>query len=135
MLVSRGAQAPHLTAEAPAGTTVEFRLTLTPDWSSQAAAIGGGPLLVASGKAVFRADESFDDSVLNARGARSAVGQLADGRILLVTVEGGGSAYSAGMTNYELASAMARLGAVTAMGLGSGRRRAWPSTARCSRAR
>ncbi len=48
------------------------------------------------------------------------IGQLADGRILLVTVEGGGSAYSAGMTNYELASAMARLGAVTAMGLGSG---------------
>jgi len=120
VLVSRGAQAPHLTAEAPAGTTVEFRLTLTPNWSSQAAAIGGGPLLVLNGKAVFRADESFDDSVLNARGARSAVGQLADGRILLVTVEGGGSAYSAGMTNYELASAMARLGAVTAMGLGSG---------------
>ncbi len=120
VLVSRGAQAPHLTAEAPAGTTVEFRLTLTPNWSGQVAAIGGGPLLVANGKAVFRADESFDDSVLNARGARSAVGQLADGRILLVTVEGGGSAYSAGMTNYELASAMARLGAVTAMGLGSG---------------
>jgi len=120
VLVSRGAQAPHLTAEAPAGTTVEFRLTLTPNWSGQAAAIGGGPILVANGKPVFRGDESFDDSVLNARGARSAVGQLADGRILLVTAEGGGSAYSAGMTNYELASAMARLGAVTAMGLGSG---------------
>jgi flagellar hook assembly protein FlgD len=58
--------------------------------------------------------------VLNARGARSAVGQLADGRILLVTAEGGGSAYSAGMTNYELAVAMAHLGAVTAIGLGSG---------------
>ena len=120
VLVSRGAQAPHLTAEAPAGTTVEFRLTLTPNWSGQAAAIGGGPILVANVKPVFRGDESFDDSVLNARGARSAVGQLADGRILLVTAEGGGSAYSAGMTNYELASAMARLGAVTAMGLGSG---------------
>ena len=69
---------------------------------------------------MFRANESFDDAVLNARGARSAVGQLADGRILLVTAEGGGSAYSAGMTNYELANAMVNLGAVTAMGLGSG---------------
>ena len=120
MLVARGAQAPHLTAEAPAGTTVEVRLTLTPDWSGMAGAIGGGPVLVTGGKPVFRANESFNDPVLAARGARSAVGQLSDGRILLVTVEGGGSAYSAGMTNYELAVALARLGAVTAMGLGSG---------------
>ena len=120
VLVSRGAQAPHLTAEAPQGTTVEIRPTLTPNWSSQLAAIGGGPLLVSDGKAVFRADEAFDDSVLNVRGARSAVGQLPDGRILLVTVEGGGSAYSAGMTNYELANALVHLGAVSAMGMGSG---------------
>jgi flagellar hook assembly protein FlgD len=58
--------------------------------------------------------------VLNRRSARSAVAQLGDGRILLVTVEGGGSAYSSGMTNYELAVALAQLGAQTAMGLGSG---------------
>ena len=120
VLVARGAQAPHLTAEAPAGTTVEVRLTLTPDCSGMASAIGGGPLLVAGGTPVFRANESFNDPVLAARGARSAVGQLSDGRILLVTAEGGGSAYSVGMTNYELAVALARLGAVTAMGLGSG---------------
>src|SRR5581483_11048961 len=50
----------------------------------------------------------------------SAIGQLPDGRILLVTVEGGGSDYSAGMTNYELANALVHLGAVTAMALGSG---------------
>ena len=37
-----------------------------------------------------------------------------------MTVEGGGSSYSAGMTNYELAVALVRLGARTAMGLGSG---------------
>ena len=120
VLVSRGGQEPHLVAEAPAGTTVEIRPTLTPNWSSQLAAIGGGPVLVAKGKAVFRADEQFDDSVLDTRGARSAVGQLANGQILLVTAEGGGAAYSAGMTNYELAETMVRLGAVTAMGLGSG---------------
>jgi hypothetical protein len=120
VLVSRGAQAPHLSAEAPVGQTVEIRPTLTPSWNGKLAAIGGGPLLVAGGKAVFRTNEAFDDSVLNARDARSAVGQLPDGRILLVTVEGGGSAYSVGMTSYELAGAMVRLGAVTAMGLGSG---------------
>jgi hypothetical protein len=120
VLVSRGGQAPHLTAEAPVGTTVEIRPTLTPSWSGMASAIGGGPLLVSGGKPVFRARESFDDALLNTRGARSAVGQLSDGRILLVSVEGGGSAYSAGMTNYELAVALARLGAQTAMGFGSG---------------
>ena len=120
VLVARGGQAPHLTAEAPVGTTVELRPTLTPNWSGMASAIGGGPLLVSAGKPVFRARESFGDPVLSRRSARSAVAQLSDGRILLVTVEGGGSSYSAGMTNYELAVALVRLGARTAMGLGSG---------------
>ena len=120
VLVSRGGQAPHLTAEAPAGTTVEIRPTLTPNWSGTASAIGGGPVLVSDGKPLFRARESFGDAVLNRRSARSAVAQLSDGRILLATVEGGGFAYSVGMTNYEFAVALARLGAQTAMGLGSG---------------
>jgi Phosphodiester glycosidase/FlgD Ig-like domain len=120
VLVSRGGQAPHLTAEAPVGTTVEIRPTLTPNWSGMRGAIGGGPQLVAGGKPVFRSRESFGDPVLNQRSARSAVGQLADGRILFVTVEGGSSAYSAGMTNFELAVALVQLGAQVAYGLGSG---------------
>lgn len=120
VLVSRGGQAPHLSAEAPAGTTVEIRPTLTPNWSGMASAIGGGPLLVAAGKPVFRAREAFGDPVLTRRSARAAVGQLSDGRILLAVVEGGSSAYSAGMTNYELAVALSRLGAQTAVGLGTG---------------
>jgi flagellar hook assembly protein FlgD len=120
VLVARGNQAPHLSAEAPVGTTVQIRLTLTPSWNTMSGAIGGGPALVADGKPVFRANESFGDPVLNARTARSAVGRLPDGRILLVTAEGGSLGYSAGMTNYELATAMARLGAVTAMSLGTG---------------
>jgi flagellar hook assembly protein FlgD len=120
VLVSRGNQAPHLTAEAPAGTTIEIRPTLTPNWRGMRAAIGGGPQLVAGGKPLFRAREAFGDPVLNQRSARSAIGQLADGRILLVTVEGGTSAYSVGMTNFELAVAMSRLNAQVAYGLGSG---------------
>jgi hypothetical protein len=120
VLVSRGTQAPHLTAEAPAGTTIEIRPTLTPNWSGMRGAIGGGPQLVAGGKPVFRSRESFGDPVLNQRSARSAVGQLADGRVLFVTVEGGLSAYSSGMTNFELAVALVQLGAQSAYGLGSG---------------
>jgi Phosphodiester glycosidase/FlgD Ig-like domain len=120
VLVARGNQAPHLADEAPAGTTVEIRPTLTPNWSGMRGAIGGGPQLVAGGKPVFRSRESFGDPVLNQRSARSAVGQLPDGRILFVTVEGGSSAYSAGMTNFELAVALVQLGAQVAYGLGSG---------------
>lgn len=120
VLVSRGNQAAHLTAEAPAGTTVEIRPTLTPNWRDMRGAIGGGPQLVADGKPLFRSRESFGDPVLNRRSARSAIAQLNDGRILLVTVEGGTSAYSVGMTNYELASTLARLGSRVAFGLGSG---------------
>jgi flagellar hook assembly protein FlgD len=120
VLVARGNQAAHLQAEAPAGSTVQVRPTLTPNWGSMRSAIGGGPQLVAAGKAIFRSKESFGDPVLNRRSARSAVGQLKDGRILLVTVEGGTSAYSVGMTNFELASTMARLGAQVAFALGSG---------------
>src|SRR5262249_10282584 len=55
VLVARGNQAAHLTAEAPAGATVEFRPTLTPNWNSMTAGIGGGPLLVQNRKPVFRA--------------------------------------------------------------------------------
>ncbi len=120
VLVARGAQAADLTTEAPVGRSVEVRLTLTPDWSAMTSALGGGPLLVSGGKPVFDAMESFGASIVNNRYARSAVGQLSDGRILLVTVEGGNPAYSIGMTSYELAVAMARLGSVTAVGLGYG---------------
>jgi hypothetical protein len=83
-------------------------------------AIGGGPLLVQGGRPVFRANEAFDPTLLNPRASRSAVGQLRDGRIVLVTVDGGLPGYSVGVTNFELAVALQRLGAVTAMALGSG---------------
>jgi hypothetical protein len=48
------------------------------------------------------------------------VGQRADGRVLLVTVDGDQPGYSVGMTTFELALTMARLGCVTASGLGAG---------------
>jgi flagellar hook assembly protein FlgD len=120
VVVARGTQAPILAKEAPAGTSMFFRMALTPDWSGMAGAIGGGPMLVQKGRAIFRAGEAFGGALLNPRMSRSAAGQLADGRILLVTTDGGQAGYSVGMTNFELAVAMRQLGAVTAMALGSG---------------
>ena len=52
---------------------------------------------------------------------RAAVGQLADGRIVLVAVDGSQPGYSVGLTSFELAQTMQRLGAVTASALESGR--------------
>jgi flagellar hook assembly protein FlgD len=120
VLVARGTQAAALARDAPAGTTLFLRLSLTPDWSGMVSAIGGGPVIVQDAKPVFRANEDLGAALLNRRTPRSAVGQLADGRIALVTVDGGGGGYSVGMTNFELALAMIRLGAVRAMALGSG---------------
>jgi hypothetical protein len=120
VLVGRRAEAAQVVAEAKLGGQVEVRLTLSPDWSALSGAIGGGPLLVLNGRAVFDAGEAFAPGNLNARAPRGAVGQLADGRIVFVTAEGGDPAYSVGMSSYSLAVELVRLGAVTAFGLGSG---------------
>jgi flagellar hook assembly protein FlgD len=121
VLVGRGSvHAAQLREEAPVGAQVEIKLTLTPDWSGLASALGGGPLLVSGGRAVFPDGESFPSGALNAREARGAVGELSHGRIVFVTVEGGGPAYSVGLSSYELALELVKLGATTAIGLGSG---------------
>lgn len=121
VLVARGTGAQRLVEEAPAGTTVTVRLLLNPDWigASVVDAIGGGPVLVRDGKPVFRHFEAFTTTQL-ARNPRTGVGQLADGRIVLVVVDGRQPGYSVGMTNFELAQTMVRLGAVTASALDAG---------------
>ena len=120
VLVARGAQTTYLGAEAPVGSQVTVRLTLTPSWAGITDAIGGGPVLVRNGKAVFRSNELFATATLATRAPRTAVGQLADGRIVLVTVDGSRPGYSIGMTSFELALALQHLGAVQASGLDGG---------------
>jgi exopolysaccharide biosynthesis protein/flagellar hook assembly protein FlgD len=120
VLVARGSSASKLTAEAPVGTVVTARLTFNVDWSAVTDAIGGGPVLLRAGKPVFRANEGFTAGQLAPRNPRTAVGQRADGRIVLVAVDGRQPGYSVGMTNFELALTMMRLGCVTASGLDAG---------------
>jgi len=121
VLVSTGSDAAKLQAEAPEGTRLTVRLILPDSWSSVVSAVGGGPQLVKGGRALFTTGESFDRLDLTTRQTRTAVGQLADGRVILVAVDGGRPGYSVGMTSYELAKTMAGLGAVTAVGLQYGR--------------
>lgn len=121
VLVARGADlVTQLEKEAPVGQPVTVHLTLTPDWSALPSAIGGGPLLVRNGKAVFSNGEAFRPGFLQSRMARGAIGQLADGRIVLVTAESGTTAYSVGLSSYDLALELVKLGAVTGVGLGTG---------------
>jgi Phosphodiester glycosidase/FlgD Ig-like domain len=120
VLLARGAAASALRAEAPVGATVTVTLSLKPDWPGIVAAVGGGPQIVRDGAPVFRSGEAFTTNQLGLRAPRSAVGQLADGRIVLVAVDGREPGYSVGMTNFELAQALVRLGARTGMALDSG---------------
>lgn len=120
VLVARGVAAAKLQAEAQPGTTVTLRLILQPDWATVADAIGGGPVIVRDGAPVYAANEAFTTSQLVPRGPRTAVGQRADGSILLVTTDGRQPGYSVGMTNFELAQTLVRLGAVRGMALDGG---------------
>ena len=121
VLVGRGANgAGRLASEAPLGSNVTVRLTLTPDWSGVLDAVGGGPALVREGRPIFRSNEGFTIDQLVPRHPRSAVGQTQDGRLVLVTVDGRRPGYSVGMTNFELALLLMRQGAWTGAALDGG---------------
>lgn len=120
VLAARGTQAQRLAIEASASQLVTVRLVLRPEWRDVPEALGGGPLIVRNGKPIFNAAEDFGSYHLNRRHPRTAIGQRADGRIIMVVVDGRRPGYSAGMTNFELAQTMIRLGAYTASALDAG---------------
>jgi hypothetical protein len=120
VLVGRGVSAGRLASEAPVGEHVTVRLILRPQWDGVVDAVGGGPLIVKDGRPVFRALEQFTSNQLSLRQPRTAVGQRADGRVVFAATDGRQPGYSTGMTNFELAQTMVRLGAVTASALDAG---------------
>lgn len=120
VLMAAGTAATALAAETPVGTPVTARLILQPAWTGITSALGGGPVLVRNGVAVFRSLEDFTNDQVTERDPRAGVGQLADGRVILVAVDGNQPGYSVGLTNFELAQTMQRLGAVTASAVDSG---------------
>jgi Phosphodiester glycosidase/FlgD Ig-like domain len=108
-----------LLRRARVGRTVVLRIGLRNWWDDVPNALGGGPLLVQNGEPVLSAGEDFTRDQLFGRHPRTAVGQLADGRIIFVTVDGR-SWFSIGLRISKLAQEMARLGAVTAMAFDGG---------------
>ena len=114
-----GERRQDLFAEGQLGYWVKLHVGLSPWWSDVTDAIGGGPRLVSGGVPVFQAGEEFLSTQLLPRNPRTAVGQLGNGRIILVAIDGR-SSWSAGVSNSQLARLMANLGARTAMALDSG---------------
>jgi hypothetical protein len=108
-----------LKAQAVSGGRIIFRVGLTSWWDGVKTAIGGGPVLVRAGVPVYRADEWFSTYQLGPRHPRTAVGQLADGRILLLVADGRTRA-SRGLSNTQLANQMVHYGAVEAMAFDAG---------------
>ena len=108
-----------LGGEAAPGLPAVARLILKPWWENPVSALGGGPVIVRNGRVITGAREEFSASQLFPRHPRTAVGQLANGRILLVAVDGR-QAGSVGVNVPELANLMVELGAVTAMALDAG---------------
>ncbi len=120
VLAARGTQGQRLSVEGATGEMVTARLVLRPEWRDVPEALGGGPELIRQGRPIFRPNEDFGVYHLNRRHPRTAVGQKADGRIVMLVVDGRRPGYSAGMTNFELAQTMMRLGVVTASALDAG---------------
>ncbi|MBW4444066.1 MAG: phosphodiester glycosidase family protein [Plectolyngbya sp. WJT66-NPBG17] len=81
--------------------------------------IGGGPLLIRNGQIVLDGRlEQFSPAFIQEGAARSAIGQTADGRILIVTAQN--NVLGSGATLSDMAEIMQQLGAVNALNLDGG---------------
>jgi hypothetical protein len=99
------------------------------DLSQQTLVVGGGPRLLRSGRVAVAARAegfappqapAFFGSFVAARQPRTLAGVRADGKVLLVTVDGRRPGWSTGMTLPEAARLMRSLGARDALNLDGG---------------
>jgi flagellar hook assembly protein FlgD len=120
VLVGRGSAGQALLDDAPVGGQLTVRLALRKDWSSVTDAVGGGPALVRDGKPIFNAGEALTRAQLVGRDPRTAIGQRADGGIVIVAADGRRRGWSIGISNWELALTLIRYGCVTGFALDSG---------------
>ncbi len=102
------------------GDRIEVSQTLGPEWDKTRHALGAGPMLVKNNSVFLTTKiEEFGTDVAGGRAPRTALGLKADGKILLVVVDGR-QELSIGMTLLELALFMQELGAQDAMNLDGG---------------
>lgn len=91
------------------------------DWSQVQQAVGGRPWVLKDGKEYVDLEyERIGSSFSTTRHPRSALGITADGKLMLVTVDGRQPGLSTGISLPDLAALMKRLGAVNAINLDGG---------------
>ena len=110
----------HLRVGARAAIKTHFKAA--PPLSFNATVIlGAGPRLLAGGQPLGESESGFNvQTFYRARHPRTALGWRADGRFVLVTVDGRQPRKSVGMTIPELAALMGELGCVEAINLDGG---------------
>ncbi len=109
----------NVATELAVGSRVQIEAAIAgiaPDaWGS----VGGGPMLVQGGVPIVSPGEGFRASQLTAYTTRTAVGQTADGRILMVVSEGPQQGKK-GYTAAQQGEMMVSLGATDAIGFDAG---------------
>jgi hypothetical protein len=120
VLVGRGDAAQWLAAEAAVGAQLTVRIPLQADWAQVTDAVGGGPTIVKNGRPLANAGEALTAAQVRGRDPRTAVGQRADGGVVMLAVDGRRPGWSVGITNWDLALALMRYGCVTGLALDSG---------------
>lgn len=120
-----------VTANLRKGSKVTFSWSLQPleppigddekKWSHAYSMVGGGPQLIKAGKVdITDKQEKMSPSFRTDRHPRTAIGRLANGTLLLITVDGRQAGVSAGMSLNMLADLLLELGAVEAINLDGG---------------
>ena len=122
VLVGRGSAGQALLDDAPVGGQITLRLGLRADWTGVTNAVGGGPALVQDGRPIrpSQSGEALTTVQLYGRDPRTAIGQRADGSLVLVAADGREPGWSVGVTNWDLALTLIRYGCISGFALDSG---------------
>ena len=120
VLVGRGDGAQSLQIEATVGSELAVRIPLQLEWAQVTDAVGGGPTLVKDGRAIANAGEAMTPAQVRGRNPRTAIGQRADGGIVMLAADGRRPGWSVGITILDLGLALMRYGCVTGLALDSG---------------
>jgi hypothetical protein len=120
VLVARGTAAAQLDAALVGSSQLTVRIPLPAAWTTVTGAVSAGPTLVKNGKPIFNAGEALTPAQLRGRQPRTAIGQRADGSIVMVAVDGRQRRWSVGITNWDLALTLVHYGVVTGFALDSG---------------
>lgn len=128
VLSATGAAAGWLRTALKTGTRVTAAVSLEPvddgarnPWRDAEDVLGAGPKIVTAGRVdITGAREKVRPAFVTDRHPRSAIASMADGRVLLLVVDGRQPELSIGMTLDELARVLIELGAVEAINLDGG---------------